>query len=314
MSSNDLHVRLAATILRQLETADPASWSLPWHGADPMPRNARTGRCYRGINVVSLWSAAQAHDYTDARWATYRQWAALGAQVRGSERGTLVLYYKELPRSARQDARAGNDAEATDSAPFVARVAHVFNAAQVDAAQPLSGTGLPGAVLDLPPAFEAFVAATGATIRHGGARACYVPASDTIHLPARTAFHTLTGYAGTLAHELVHWTGAPHRLARDLTGRYGVRTYAAEELVAELGAAFVLADLGIARTPHPDHAAYCASWAPLMRADPRALSHAAVQASRAADYLTTLPFDPDQAAPEMASTLMIAAPASWATA
>jgi antirestriction protein ArdC len=280
MPTNDLHARLAATILAQLETADPASWSPPWHGADPMPRNARTGRRYRGINVVALWCAAQANGYADARWATYRQWAAFGAQVRKAERGTLVLFYKELPR--------GTDADLTDGVPFVVRAAYVFNAAQVDAAPPPTDAPAPSITLDPLPAFEAFVTATGATIQHGSNRACYVPATDAIHLPPRTAFHTPTGYAGTLAHELVHWTGAPHRLARDLTGRFGARAYAEEELVAELGAAFVLADLNIARTPHPDQAAYCASWAPLLRADPRALSTAATQASRAADHLTTL--------------------------
>ncbi|MCJ2113443.1 zincin-like metallopeptidase domain-containing protein [Methylobacterium sp. E-025] len=284
MPAPDLHARVTTAILAQIETADPASWSPPWHGADPMPRNARTGRRYRGINVLALWCAAQAEGYTDARWATYRQWAALGAQVRKAERGTLVLFYKDLPRSA----RAGtSDIDPPDGAPFVARAAHLFNAAQVDAASQTVDT----ATLTPPdplPSFDAFVAATGATIREGGTRACYVPSTDTIHLPPRIAFHTATGRAGTLAHELTHWTGAPHRLARDLTGRFGARAYAAEELVAELGAAFVLADFGLARTPHPDHAAYCASWAPLLRADPRALSHAAAQGSRAADYLTAL--------------------------
>ena len=189
-------------------------------------------------------------------------------------------WYKELPRGA--------EADPADGAPFVARAAYVFNAAQVDAPTPTADAPAPGAALDPLPAFDAFVTGTGATIRHGGTRACYVPTTDMIHLPPSAAFHTPTGYAGTLAHELVHWTGAPHRLARDLTGRFGARAYAAEELVAELGAAFVLADLGIARAPHPDHAAYCASWAPLLRADPRALSHAATQASRAADYLAAL--------------------------
>ena len=285
MPTNDLHVHLAATILAQLETANPASWTPPWHGADPMPRNARTGRRYRGINVLALWCTAQAQGYADARWATYRQWAALGAQVRKAERGTLVVFYKELPRGADT-----GDAEASESAPFVARAAYVFNAAQIDAAKPPPSAVPPSDATRPEPltAFDAFVTGTGATIRYGGTRACYVPASDKIHLPLRTTFHTSTGYMGTLAHELVHWTGAPHRLARDLTGLFGAWAYAAEELVAELGAAFVLADLDIARTPHPDHAAYCASWAPLLRADPRALSHAATQASRAADYLTTM--------------------------
>ncbi|KNY24475.1 zincin-like metallopeptidase domain-containing protein [Methylobacterium sp. ARG-1] len=285
MPTNELHARLAAAILAQLETADYASWSPPWHGADPMPRNALTHRRYRGINVLALWCAAQTHGYSDARWTTYRQWAALGAQVRRAERGTLVMFYKELPRGA-----VAGEAEVNDGALFVARAAYVFNTAQVDTAQPSPDAALPSnATPPEPlPAFDAFVTTTSAAICHGGTRACYVPATDMIHLPPRTAFHTSTGYVGTLVHELIHWTGAPNRLARDLTGRFGARAYAAEELVAELGAAFVLADLGIARTPHPNHAAYCASWALLLRADPRALSTAATQASRAADHLTTL--------------------------
>ncbi|MEA1832548.1 zincin-like metallopeptidase domain-containing protein [Methylobacterium durans] len=285
MSTHDLHARVAATILTQLETADPASWNPPWHGANPMPRNARTGRRYRGINVMVLWCAAQAQGYAEARWATYRQWAALGAQIRKGERGTLVIFYKDLPRDARTN---DADPDAT-GAPFVARAAHVFNVAQVGGAPaPTDGTTF-GALPPAPvPPFDTFVAATGALIREGGARSCYVPATDTIHLPPRSTFHTQEGYTATLAHELVHWTGAPHRLARDLSGRFGTHDYAAEELVAELGAAFVLADLGLARVPHPDHAAYSASWVPLLRADPRALSHAAAQGSRAAEYLTAL--------------------------
>ncbi|MCJ2031325.1 zincin-like metallopeptidase domain-containing protein [Methylobacterium sp. J-043] len=252
-----------------------------------MPRNALTGKRYRGLNILALWCAAQAQGYTDARWATYRQWAALGAQVRKAERGTLVLFYKDLPTADRADTAHGNGADNdTTAARVVARASTVFNIAQVDAApQATAPTGPPPAPQ---PTFDNFVTATGATIQTGGNRACYVPATDTIQMPPRGAFRTAEGYAGTLAHELVHWTGASHRLARDLTGRFGRRAYAAEELIAELGAAFLLADLGLARTPHPDHAAYCASWLPLLRADPRALATAASQGSRAANYLTAL--------------------------
>ena len=283
----DLHERVTATILQQLDTADPAAWTPPWHGADPLSRNALTGKRYRGLNILVLWCAAQGHGYTDACWATYRQWAALGAQVRRGERGTLILFYKDLPTAEREETaqRTGADDDTT-AARFVARASTVFNIAQVDAApQATAPTRLPPAPQ---PAFDAFVTATGATIHTGGTRACYIPATDTIRMPPRSTFSTAEGYAGTLAHELVHWTGAPHRLARDLTGRFGRRAYAAEELIAELGAAFVLADLGLARTPHPDHAAYLASWLPLLTADPRALATAAAAGSRAADYLTTL--------------------------
>lgn len=289
---HDLHQRVAATILADLDTADSASWSPPWHGADPLPRNALTGRRYRGINVLALWCSGQANGYAEARWATYRQWAALGAQVSKAERGTLVLFYKDLPPGADARGAARGERDREEAPPrFVARASYVFNVAQVDDPPPgtAPGTGTPPAPL---PAFEAFVAATAATIREGGARACYVPATDTIHLPPQSAFHSGEGFAGTLARELVHWSGARHRLGRDLSGRFGKRAYAAEELVAELGAAFVLAELGLARTPHPDHAAYCAAWAPLLRADPHALATAAAQGSRATDYLLSLQPDP----------------------
>jgi antirestriction protein ArdC len=294
----DLHARVTATILQQLNTADPNAWTPPWHGADPLPRNALTGARYRGLNILALWCAAQGHGYTDACWATYRQWAALGAQVRRGERGTLILFYKDLPTTDRADTTHGTGADNdTTNARFIARASTVFNIAQVDAApQATAPTGPPPAPQ---PTFDTFVTATGATINNGGTRACYIPTTDTIQMPPRSAFHTAEGYAGTLAHELVHWTGAPHRLARDLTGRFGRRVYAAEELIAELGAAFVLADLGLARTPHPDHAAYLASWLPLVTADPRALATAAAAGSRAADYLAarqTTPDDPTVAA------------------
>ncbi len=289
----DLHERVSATILQQLDTADPDAWTPPWHGDDPLPHNALTGKRYRGLNILTLWCAAQAHGYTDARWATYRQWAALGAHVRRGERGSPILFYKDLPTADRADTAEGADTDShAIAARFTARASTVFNIAQVDAApQATAPTGSPPAPQ---PTFDTFVTATGATIHTGSTRACYVPSTDTIQMPPQSAFRTGEGYAGTLAHELVHWTGAPHRLARDLTGRFGRRAYAAEELIAELGAAFVLADLGLARTPHPDHAAYLASWLPLLSADPRALATAAAAGSRAADYLAALqpPDDP----------------------
>ncbi|MCJ2073379.1 zincin-like metallopeptidase domain-containing protein [Methylobacterium sp. J-030] len=280
----DPHARVSALILAQLKTADPASWSPPWHGVDPLPRNALTGRRYRGINILVLWAAAQANGYADARWATYRQWATLGAQVRRGERGTAVLFYKDLTADGADTTAAAAD----DALHFVARTSAVFNAAQVDGAPDLAAS-LPSPELTEPLSIlAAFVAATGARIIEGGTRACYMPASDSIHLPPQAAFHSAEGYAGTLAHELIHWAGAPHRLHRDLTGRFGSQAYAAEELVAELGAAFVLADLGLARSPHPDHAKYVAHWLPLLRADPRAFTTAASHASRAAAYLAGL--------------------------
>ncbi|WP_313901906.1 zincin-like metallopeptidase domain-containing protein [Methylobacterium sp. J-030] len=124
-------------------------------------------------------------------------------------------------------------AAADDALRFVARTSAVSNAAQVDGAPDLAAP--PSLPLTEPlPVLTAFVAATGARISKGGTRACYVPVTDTIRLPPLAAFHSPEGYAGTLAHELVHWTGAPSRLHRDLAGRLGSHAYAAEELPSGL--------------------------------------------------------------------------------
>lgn len=275
----DSYNRVIATILAQLATADSATWVCPWHWArGGLPRNALTGRTYRGINTLALWCGAQAQGYADARWATYRQWAELGAQVRRGEQGTPVLFYRDLPPETAHATR-DDDAKAPR---FVARASTVFNAAQADGAPALPA--LPTMPIVPTPTFDRFVANTGAVVRTGSA-ACYVPSRDEIHMPDRAVFRSAEGYCGTLAHELVHWTGVSHRLDRQLTTRFGSRAYAAEELVAELGAAFILAGLHLASEPHPNHAAYMAGWLPLLRDDPRALVTATSLASKAAQFL-----------------------------
>ena len=312
----DIYSRITNAILNQLDTADPASWICPWHGcgsgsgsADGLPTNALTGRTYRGINILSLWCEAKAAGFGDDRWASYRQWSALGAQVRRGERGSLVVFYKDVAR--RSDHADDETSETNDRRRFVARAFTVFNAAQVDGApaEPVSS----GAVDPLPE-FDSFVAATGAVIRSGGDRACYVPSLDEIRMPSRASFRSRDGYAATLAHELVHWTGARHRLGRDLSSRFGSRAYAAEELVAELGAAFVLGSLGLAREPHPQHAAYMAGWLPLLRSDPRAIFIAASHAARATDALQALqkPDGADAGRQETAPTPPLPAPSVFA--
>lgn len=270
----DLYGRITDTIIRQIESADQGTWVCPWHrGQGGLPRNALTGQVYRGINTLSLWCGGQTAGYADDRWATYRQWSELGAQVRKGEQGTPVLFFKTLPASPSEEGPYHR---------FVARASSVFNAEQVLAAPPVRVAQ--HTPIDPEPIFDRFVESTGATIREGET-ACYIPAIDEIRMPARDRFKSAEGFSSTLAHELVHWTGAKARLDRDLSTRFGSRAYAAEELVAELGAAFVVAQLGLAPEPHPQHAAYMAGWLPLLRSDARALFTAASLASRAAQYL-----------------------------
>jgi antirestriction protein ArdC len=133
---------------------------------------------------------------------------------------------------------------------------------------------------------EAFIDATGATIRHGGDSAYYSPKLDIIQLPVREAFRDAESYIATKAHELTHWTAHPSRMNRDFGGqRFGDTGYAREELVAELGAAFLCADLGISPEPREDHASYLAHWIAVMKDDKRAVFAAAAHAQKVVDFL-----------------------------
>jgi len=128
--------------------------------------------------------------------------------------------------------------------------------------------------------------ATRADIRHGGNRAFYAIDADRVQLPPFESFADVESYYATLLHELMHWTRHPTRLAREFgRKRWGDEGYAAEELVAELGAAFLCADLAITLEPRPDHANYIASWLTVMKNDKRVIFTAAAHAQRAADYL-----------------------------
>ncbi len=273
----DIHQQITNQIVAALETVSPADWRCPWHKAGGrLPTNAVTRKAYRGVNILSLWCAEQSAGYAESRWATYRQWAEVGAQVRKGERSALVVFYKDLKVEPTDD---GDDGRR-----FLARASYAFNAEQVEGAPVIEANQPAGAAP--PPQFEQFVKSTGAIVHETGSAACYIPSLDQIRMPPRAAFHSTTGFTSTLAHELVHWTGAKARLDRDLTGRFKTASYAAEELVAELGAAFTLATLGLPSQAHSQHASYIASWLTLLRSDNRAIFTAAAKASQAVDYLT----------------------------
>lgn len=275
------------SILAKLDTC--GTWERPWtaSAAMTMPTNATTGRKYRGSNVVMLWIAAQDAGYSDSRWATFKQWADAGAKVRKGEHGTPVLWFQMIERKGDKTAPKSDSEDEASLIPC-ARVSFVFNAAQVDGLALDAASAKPSAVESVAAA-DALVRASGATIHHGSAQAFYRRSTDQIHMPAREAFagtSTSTAtetYYATLLHELTHWT-AP-RLDRQFGKRFGDAAYAAEELVAELGAAFLCAELGIASTPREDHAAYIAHWSKLLRDDPRAFTTAAAKAAQACDYL-----------------------------
>jgi antirestriction protein ArdC len=284
MRSNELFERVTRQIADAI-AAGAEGFRMPWQRwgeALALPINATSGRPYRGFNVLMLWGAAEASGFSSGRWATYRQWAAAGAQVRKGEKGTPVLFWKTNSESF--DANEADEVEARPR--FLARVYTVFNADQVD--------GDPGprrALRDVGDSIEEverFFAATGAEVRHGGDRACYVSGVDQIWLPRFEQFNDAQSYYSVLGHETVHWTGAKHRLDRNLSGRFGTDAYAIEELVAELGSAFIAAHLGLTTEPRRDHAAYIGSWLRVLRDDPRAIVAASSKAQEAVDYIVAL--------------------------
>jgi antirestriction protein ArdC len=179
----------------------------------------------------------------------------------------------------------------------VARASNVFNAEQVD------GFDLPEPPVLLGPVerlerVDAFIAATGAHVFHGGSRAFYRPSTDYIQMPDEALFYDFQkrsrteGYYAVLTHECIHWSGAKHRLNREFGKRFGDSAYAAEELVAEIGAAFLCAELGITQDTRADHAQYLAHWPKLVKSDNRAIFTAAAKASEAVAFLKGLSSPP----------------------
>ncbi|GGJ36254.1 ArdC family protein [Sphingopyxis bauzanensis] len=262
--------------------AGASDYIMPWHRTGTMldcPTNAITGRAYRGLNVLTLWIDGESAGFSTGKWATYRQWSEHGAQVRKGERGAPVFFWQK------RDSRHTEHDEGDDRRRlgFVARAFTVFNADQVD-----------GALFEVPPVLsddernaqaDAFVRKVGATILHGGDRAYYAPGPDQVQMPEFGQFKSGAAYYSTLAHELTHWSGAKHRLDRNLRNRFGSADYAMEELIAELGAAFTCARLGLQTEPRRDHAPYIASWLKALRDDSRAIFTAASKAQEAADFL-----------------------------
>lgn len=288
MRTSELFERITDRIVEAIE-AGAEGFEMPWRRwgeATAQPINAFSRRPYRGINTLWLWATAELAGFSSGQWATYRQWEGAGATVQKGAKGCPILFWKTTANQPHGDEREDGDdtAPASGRARFLARVYYVFNAEQVTGAT--SGRTKPVlSPAERVAAAEDFIAATGAQIRHGGDRACYVAKIDQIWLPHFEQFRNAESYYSVVAHEAVHWTGAKHRLNRDLSGRFGTDCYAMEELVAELGAAFVAAHLGLSVEPRPDHAAYIASWLRVLRGDSRAILTASAKAQEAVDYL-----------------------------
>jgi len=272
----DLYQTVTNKIISQLERTDLGQWTTPWHRNSEMPRSG-DGRPYRGVNILVLWSAAIERNYTSPVWATYKQWAKHKCQVRRGERAEMVVFYKKM--------LSYNIDTQKDEERLMARAFFVFNSEQVDGYQ----EPVPQA-LDITErviqAEDYFHNITDAEVRHGGNRAYYSPTHDFISLPEYASFKDAHSYYSTLGHEHIHWTGHDSRLHRNLeSSRFGDEAYAFEELIAELGAAFLCAQLGLANEPRLDHAQYLASWLSVMHSDKKAIFTAASKAQKAVAFL-----------------------------
>lgn len=289
MRADDLFTTITAQLIDDIEGGRAGEWRMPWHTlADAgTPENVE-GRRYRGLNSVWLPMVAAAHGWTSGVWATYRGWQRNGAQVRRGERAAQVVLWKQTRPADSTDTDDGDD-EQPHRRRLFARAYAVFAAEQVDGAEEILARRQrpPRDTPERIDAAETYFAAVGAYIKHGGNRAHYTSATDEIHVPDLDRFDQAPHYYATLAHEHAHWTGHPTRLARDLTGRFGDDSYAAEELVAELAAAMWCAQHGISAVTRPDHAAYLAGWLRILRADARALVAASSKAQAAVDHLNT---------------------------
>lgn len=275
----DVAAEVTAKIVAQLE-AGVAPWVRPWSvDAVPlaMPSNAASKKFYRGANVLLLWAAGDAGGYSDPRWLTFKQAKDLGGSVRKGEKGTHVVFWKFFETDK-------IDADGEKQRIPMARWYTVFNVEQCDGleVEPLVKPAQPeprAFVLEMSKALP-LVEAAGASIKHGGDAAAYSPSTDTIRMPHAHKFQDMASYEGTLLHEAAHWTGHEKRLDRKFGKRFGDDAYAMEELVAELGAAFMCASLGV--VGKLQHAEYLGHWAKVLRADKNALFSAASQAQKAA--------------------------------
>jgi antirestriction protein ArdC len=290
--SRDVHQEVTDQIIRMLEQG-VRPWSRSWGGDDneiamlrPLRHNDEP---YRGINVLILWAAAWEKSYASPFWMTYKQAVEYGGQVRKGEHGTNIVFYTR---------RVIEEGTADERFVPILRTFNVFNTDQIDGLpekfhpkqpkQPEPIVAPTGAIERIPHA-EAFFDALGFKVKHAGNQAFYSPSQDRIQLPPFEKFHSAHAYYTTRGHESVHATRHKSRLERDFgRERWGDEGYAMEELVAELGAAYLGADLGLCVEPREDHAAYLADWLKVLKDDKKAIFLAATHAEKAVKFLHDL--------------------------
>lgn len=284
----DLYQTITNTIISHLEEGT-APWHKKWVGGNStpfsLPINFSTNKHYKGINILLLWSAASKNQFTTNEWATLKQWNEKKEKIRKNEKSSMIVYFDMMEKEIEGE---------IEKIPFL-KYSKVFNRSQLESYIPGPAEPELPLLVERLERVEKFVANTKADIKHQGYDACYIPDQDVIHMPSKSSFintdeMTATeGYYSTLMHELTHWTGHPKRLDRKLSTKFGSNPYAEEELIAELGAAFLAAALNITNAPKKDHANYIATWLQVLKQNKYAIISAARSASKAVDYLMKLP-------------------------
>lgn len=273
----DIYQTITDQILASVDEA--GQWKPCWKGLTAgRPTNAVTHAAYRGVNILMCWLSAQTRGFSSQEWASYKQWGSIGAHVRKGEKGTPIIFYKIIESSEPND---------DDNGRILIRSSHVFNADQVEGYESVTTEILHQLTPEQRlPALEQWLAErrNAFVLTHTNEnRAYYRPSADVVNMPAFELFDSPEAYYSVLFHELTHWTGAKHRLDRPFSSERS--EYAKEELVAELGAAFLGAEFGIEEQRREDHTAYIASWLKALKDDKRLIVRAASMASAAADYL-----------------------------
>ena len=300
MSKRDIHEQITNQIIELLEQVDPSDYCAPFAKlADQgMPLNAATNANYSGINIPALWMAQMVKGFSSCHWATFKQWKALGATVKKGEKGTQIVFYKQIKGKRTDD----NGNEEKINIPML-KTYTAFNVDQVEGFEvPKADNAKTLDLVERNAAIDQFVLSTDATINKGPF-AAYFPASDIISMPDTSAFNDTNycsasdTYYSTLFHELTHWTGAKKRLDRDgITKNDTKARYAFEELIAELGAAFQCAKFGICQDGREDHAIYIQNWLTALKSDKTFIFKAAAAASKAVEFMDQLQSVEEQAA------------------
>ena len=271
-----IYQEVTNSIIEQLENG-AAPWIKPWSADSTADKNIVSQKPYAGINRLILGMSAMSQSFNTPVWGSFKQWQALGASVKKGEKGTKIIFYSPITK----ENKATGDSETYN----LIKAYFVFNASQVDGIE-IAPVSVPDIPFDSIYEAEQRIAKTGAVISHGGDAAFYSPSHDKIQLPNKATFQDAGSYYATAFHELTHWTSAKTRLDRTLGTKFGNPEYAFEELVAEMGAAFLCQDYRIKGELR--HAGYIQHWLKACRSDDKAIFKASALAQKAANYINLL--------------------------